>query len=344
MRRSDARSRDRRACPLDGHARTAARSRRRPWRSSRARRRSACSRPSPTAGRRSACSSCAAGPPDEQTVADVALAAHALAYVVIANRRFTDLFAWGQRSVPLSLAAEIQHRLLPGSYTCEAGQFTLAAWLEPAGNVGGDTFDFALERDTLHLSMTDAMGHEVDAAVLATVLVGALRNARRPASGSPSRRACANAGLADFAAPGRVRHRAARADGPRAQTATIVNAGHPPPLRLRDGRVERLPLTPTRRSGSSAAIAYQRADAAARAGRPADVPHRRHAGAQRRRRRHRGGARRRPRRCTRAKPSSTCPGHPRRHRREAARRRDGAVPRLARRPARDRTSHSGADS
>jgi hypothetical protein len=48
-------------------------------------------------------------------VADVALAAHALAYVVIANRRFTDLFAWGQRSVPLSLAAEIQHRLLPGS-------------------------------------------------------------------------------------------------------------------------------------------------------------------------------------------------------------------------------------
>ena len=74
-------------------------------------------------------------------MAHVARAAHALAYVVIANRRFTDLFAWGQRSVPLSLAAEIQHRLLPGSYTCEAGQFTLAAWLEPAGNVGGDTFD-----------------------------------------------------------------------------------------------------------------------------------------------------------------------------------------------------------
>src|SRR5438874_1674799 len=102
-------------------------------------------------------------PPDDQMVADVALAAHAFAYVIIANRRFTDLFEWGQRSVPLSLAAEIQHRLLPASYTCEAGQFTLAAWLEPAGDVGGDTFDFALERDTLHLSMTDAMGHEVGA-------------------------------------------------------------------------------------------------------------------------------------------------------------------------------------
>src|SRR6476469_9432515 len=87
--------------------------------------------------------------PDEQTVADVALAAHALAYVVIANRRFTDLFESGHRSVPLSLAAEIQHRLLPAAYTCEAGQFTLAGWLEPAGDVGGDTFDYAMERNTL---------------------------------------------------------------------------------------------------------------------------------------------------------------------------------------------------
>ena len=61
-------------------------------------------------------------PPDERTLADVALlAAHALAYVIIANRRFTELYAWGQRSVRLSLAAEIQHRLLPAAFTCEGG-------------------------------------------------------------------------------------------------------------------------------------------------------------------------------------------------------------------------------
>jgi hypothetical protein len=122
--------------------------------------------------------------PNAQTLASVSAAAHALAYVVIANRRFTDLFEWGQRSVPLSLEAEIQHRLLPGSYTCEAGQFTLAGWLEPGGEVGGDTFDFSLERDTLHLSMTDAMGHTLDAALLATVLVGAAQRA------SPRCRTC----------------------------------------------------------------------------------------------------------------------------------------------------------
>src|SRR3954447_8073899 len=64
------------------------------------------------------------GPANARAVTDVELAPHALAYVMIANRRFTDLFDWGQRSV----AAEVQHRLLPGSYTCEAGQLALAAW------------------------------------------------------------------------------------------------------------------------------------------------------------------------------------------------------------------------
>jgi serine phosphatase RsbU (regulator of sigma subunit) len=180
--------------------------------------------------------------PVEQTVADVALAAHFLAYVVIANRRYTDLFEWGQRSVPLSLAAEIQHRLLPGAFTCEAGQFTLAAWLQPAGEIGGDTFDFSLERDTLHLSMTDAMGHTMDAALLATVLVGALRNARRRGVELAEQARLANDALAEQASEGQfVTGLLVRIDLASA-TAGIVNAGHPPPLRLRAGQVEHVPL------------------------------------------------------------------------------------------------------
>jgi serine phosphatase RsbU (regulator of sigma subunit) len=182
--------------------------------------------------------------PDADTLTDVALAAHALAYVTIANRRFTDLFEWGQRSVPLTLAAEIQHRLLPGAYTCEAGQFTVAGWLEPAGNVGGDTFDFAMERETLHLSITDAMGHTVDSAILATVLVSALRNARRAGVDLAEQARLANAGLGAFIRRGEfVTGQVARIDL-RAGTATVVNAGHPPPLRLRAGRVEQVPLAP----------------------------------------------------------------------------------------------------
>jgi serine phosphatase RsbU (regulator of sigma subunit) len=181
-------------------------------------------------------------PPDDHTVAGVALAAHALAYVVIANRRFTDLYEWGQRSTPLTLEAEIQHRLLPGSYTLEAAQFTLAGWLEPAGDVGGDTFDFSLERDTLHLSMTDAMGHTLNAALLATVLVGALRNARRRGVGLAEQAALAHEALCGYASDDEfVTGQLLRIDLATG-TARIVNAGHPAPIRVRDGRGEHVAL------------------------------------------------------------------------------------------------------
>lgn len=180
--------------------------------------------------------------PDEQTLADVALAAHALAYVIIANRRYTDLFEWGQRSVPLSLAAEIQHRLLPASYTCEAGQFTVAGWLEPAGDNAGDTFDFSLERDALHLSLTDAMGHDVSAAVLATVLVGALRNARRAGVEIAEQARRASVALAEHTRhSGFVTGQLVRIEL-ETGVAYVVNAGHPCPLRLRDGRVDTVKL------------------------------------------------------------------------------------------------------
>ena len=182
------------------------------------------------------------GPADDETVAHIAQAGHALAYVVIANRRYTDLFEWGQRSVPLSLAAEIQHRLLPGSYTCEAGQFTLAAWLEPAGNVGGDTFDFALERDELYLSISDAMGHTVSAALLATLMVGAIRNGRRRGADLAEQAVLADRALTEHAGQSQfVTGQIVRIDL-RTGAATIVNAGHPPPLRLRAGIVEEIPL------------------------------------------------------------------------------------------------------
>src|SRR5688572_18650445 len=180
--------------------------------------------------------------PRQAEITDIASAAHALAYVVIAARRHTDVFEWGHRSTPFALAAEIQRRLLPSAYTCEAGQFTLAGWLEPAASVGGDTFDYTLDRSSLQVSITDAVGHQVSAALLATLLVGGLRNGRRKGLGLAEQAAYANDCLADNSAPGQfVTGQLLRVDL-LAGTAGIVNAGHPFPLRLRDGRVEEIDL------------------------------------------------------------------------------------------------------
>lgn len=180
--------------------------------------------------------------PTPEEVVDISGAAHALAYVVIAARRHTDVFEWGQRSTPFALAAEIQRRLLPASYTCEAGQFTLAGWLEPASSVGGDTFDYTLDRHCLQLSITDAVGHQVAAALLATLLVGGLRNGRRRGLDLADQAAYANTCLTENAAHGQfVTGQLMRLDL-RTGTADVVNAGHVLPLRLRAGRVEEIPL------------------------------------------------------------------------------------------------------
>ena len=181
--------------------------------------------------------------PDAETVDYLVAAAHALAYVLIASRRYTDLFEWAQRDVPFSIAAEIQRRLLPSSYAAEGGPFTLAGWLEPSHNAGGDTFDYSIDRDYLYLSITDAMGHSTVAALLATLTVGSLRNSRRKLASPEEQADAANVALLMQASPeqfvtGQI-VRVRLADG----AAELVTAGHPAPYLVREGRARTVRVT-----------------------------------------------------------------------------------------------------
>ena len=186
--------------------------------------------------------------PDEPTRAVVDAArrtAHVLGFVIIASRRHTDLYEWGQRSTPFSLSAEIQRRMLPAAYTCEAGSFTLAAWLEPAATIGGDTFDYSLSRDQLHFSVTDAVGHGVDSSLTATLCVGSLRNTRRHGASLLEQAITTNdALLANGSGPDGERFATAllaRLDLPTGQLE-LVNAGHTAPYLARDGGVSMVEL------------------------------------------------------------------------------------------------------
>ncbi|WP_229070264.1 PP2C family protein-serine/threonine phosphatase [Actinoplanes sp. DH11] len=181
--------------------------------------------------------------PAPQSIAEIARTAHALAFVVIANRRHTDLFEWGQRTTPFSLSAEIQRRLLPAAFTCEGGSFTVSGWLEPAADIGGDTFDYSLARDTLHFSITDAMGHGVTSALIATLGVGSLRNSRRAGHSLTEQADRAGAAIAQHA-PARgafitaILGRLDLGSG----TCDLINAGHVPPILIRDGDPQELRL------------------------------------------------------------------------------------------------------
>ncbi|WP_189592733.1 PP2C family protein-serine/threonine phosphatase [Streptomyces massasporeus] len=177
--------------------------------------------------------------PDAEAMREIGETAHALAYIVIANRSFTDVYQWGRRTKPLSLAAEIQHRLLPASLACEAAQFAVAGALEPADHVGGDTFDYVIDRDTVQLSVTDAMGHDVEAALLATLAVGALRRARRAGGDLAEQARQADQAMREHGHQGYVTGQLLRISLIDGKTE-FINAGHPWPLRMRDGQVRQI--------------------------------------------------------------------------------------------------------
>ncbi|MFC8584486.1 PP2C family protein-serine/threonine phosphatase [Streptomyces sp. NPDC057217] len=168
-------------------------------------------------------------------------AAHALAYIVVTDRRFTDLYHWGQRTTTVSLAAEIQRQLLPSAPSCEAAEFALACTLAPADTIAGDTYDYALDRHTLHLSVTDAMGHDVNASLMATLVVNASRGARRAGTDLVEQARQTHQALLDHGRGTFVTGQMLRIalDGTSAQ---LVNAGHPLPLRLRDDTVDEIQL------------------------------------------------------------------------------------------------------
>lgn len=123
---------------------------------------------------------------DPAGVRGLAEFATALGHEIGTAERDTDLYLLARRSRRLTLAAEMQWQLLPGR-GCDRPEFVIGAHLEPAYTVGGDNFDWSTDGSRLTVTVTDGMGRGIDASLLTSVTVGALRNARRAASASRTR-------------------------------------------------------------------------------------------------------------------------------------------------------------
>jgi hypothetical protein len=124
-----------------------------------------------------------AGPELEQDLLDSCWeVASLLAELVLSRSLCGDAVERARRRTPMSLPAELAWRALP-PLTFVSSRVSVAGALAPSTEVGGDSFDYALNGDTLHVAIFDAMGHGLQAALLATVAIGALRNARRAGGG-----------------------------------------------------------------------------------------------------------------------------------------------------------------
>ena len=159
-----------------------------------------------------------------------------VADMLVTKNMYTDLFFRARRRRPMTLSAEMQWQLLP-PLMMTTPQVAVGGALEPAYDVAGDSFDYALNGDVLHLCMIDAMGHGLDAAVMATLAIGAYRHARRIDVELADLYAAMDSAVADQFDPDRfATAQMARLDVSSGRLQW-VNAGHPPPLLIRDGRI-----------------------------------------------------------------------------------------------------------
>lgn len=169
--------------------------------------------------------------------------ARVLGHVLTGARRYTDRFEMLRRRRELGLAAEIQWELLP-SLAFELPAFSIAGSLEPAYEIGGDNFDYAISAHRLTVAISDAAGHGLRSALLASLSCTAMRNARRAHASSVEQADAANRHLVDqFPGPDFVTGLVLELDVDTG-SATIINAGHPPPLLLRNGAVSEFLVPP----------------------------------------------------------------------------------------------------
>ena len=168
-----------------------------------------------------------------------------VATVLDSASRCTDAFHLAKRQESMALTADMQWDLLPPPAVAAEG-VTMAGRLEPAYEVGGDAFDYAINAGNAQLAIFDPVGHDLRSATLCATAVGAYRNSRR-------------SGL-DVADTSRLIDAAIRSCFPWGSFVTgqlfqldlgtgqltWTNAGHPLPLLLRDGQVSRVSSGPDR--------------------------------------------------------------------------------------------------
>ncbi|WP_255362160.1 PP2C family protein-serine/threonine phosphatase [Blastococcus aurantiacus] len=168
------------------------------------------------------------------------------AELIVVRDAYSDVFSRLRRRRTLSLAAEMQWELLP-PMSFGADRVVITGGLAPAYDIGGDSFDYAVNGDTAELLVLDAVGHGLPAAILATVAIGAYRHARRNALDLPDIAAAIDAAIAGQIGGSQFATAVLIRLDLRTGRLRWINAGHPNPLILRGTSLVRPPASPPTR-------------------------------------------------------------------------------------------------
>jgi serine phosphatase RsbU (regulator of sigma subunit) len=156
--------------------------------------------------------------------------------VVAAAARVSDIPYIRRQGREMSLPAGMQWDLLPPLNTRTPG-ILIAGLLEPAYDIAGDAFDYAVGDRSLDFAIIDGMGHGISSTLLTGLAVGAYRHARRSGATVLDMHRAIDSALADYYGDdsfatgivGRLTFATGRLEW--------SSAGHPPPLLLRGRKV-----------------------------------------------------------------------------------------------------------
>ncbi len=167
-------------------------------------------------------------------------------YLIAVHARSTDVYNLYRRRRSMSLAASMQWDVLP-PLVFTAGGISVAGLLEPAYDIGGDCFDYALNGSFLDFAIMDAVGRGLGAARIASLAISSYRHDRREGRSLAATHTSLGSLISslhdDSSFLTGVLARIELESG----AFTWTNAGHPLPLLIRQGRVIgelRCPPTP----------------------------------------------------------------------------------------------------
>lgn len=159
-----------------------------------------------------------------------------VAELITSKSTIGDPIPVGRRRQPLGLAAELRWAFLPPLTFCNH-QIEIAAILEPAYEIAGDSFDYAVNEVSAHVAIVDAMGHGLEASRIANLAVAAYRHGRRHGLDLTATLRAMDEIVADQFGPERfVTGQLARIELD-SGVLHLLSAGHPRPLLLRDGHL-----------------------------------------------------------------------------------------------------------
>ncbi|UQU61668.1 serine/threonine-protein phosphatase [Couchioplanes caeruleus] len=177
-----------------------------------------------------------AAEPDRHLVRECELVAGLVGHLITTTQPRGDLLRLAQRSRPMTPGAELLWELLP-PLTVSVGDFAVAAVLEPAYDVGGDAFDYVADDRRPQFVVLDAAGRRLRAGLAAAVVLSSIRAARRAGGDLLEQARAADAELLQQFPDARFATAVLAELDLDKGVLRYVNAGHPPPLVMRDGKV-----------------------------------------------------------------------------------------------------------